>query len=141
MVYFNGTLKVKVMEAKDLKATACATRHAVGPAAKLYETLDPYVAVDVDNVTVGKTSTKGKTNAPQWNEEITADVHNGQHLCFTIYHDAALPPDDFVADCTISFESLKANSDLWVSLGDQQVCAVTSSLNDCSLRMRIQYIV
>lgn len=45
------------------------------------------------------------------------------YLCFslgiTVFHDAAIPPDDFVANCTIPFEDLmhrdKDASDFWVS--------------------------
>lgn len=45
-----------------------------------------------------------------------AEVHNGHELEFTVFHDCALPPDDFVANCRIQFEDLKigANNDIWV---------------------------
>lgn len=41
-------------------------------------------------------------------------------LGFTVFHDAAIPPDDFVANCTIPFDELmhrdKDATDFWVSL-------------------------
>lgn len=41
-------------------------------------------------------------------------------LGITVFHDAAIPPDDFVANCTIPFEDLmhrdKEATDFWVSL-------------------------
>lgn len=40
-------------------------------------------------------------------------------LGITVFHDAAIPPDDFVANCTIPFEDLmlrdKEATDFWVS--------------------------
>lgn len=40
-------------------------------------------------------------------------------LGITVFHDAAIPPDDFVANCTIPFDDLmhrdKDASDFWVS--------------------------
>lgn len=46
------------------------------------------------------------------------EVHNGKVLGFTVFHDCALPPDDFVANCRITFEDLKvgAANDIWVDL-------------------------
>lgn len=37
---------------------------------------------------------------------------------FTIFHDCALPPDDFVANCRITFDHLKTAqpNDIWVDL-------------------------
>lgn len=41
-------------------------------------------------------------------------------LGITVFHDAAIPPDDFVANCTIPFEDLthreKDATDFWVSI-------------------------
>lgn len=40
-------------------------------------------------------------------------------LGITVFHDAAIPPDDFVANCTIPFEDLmhrdKEATDFWAS--------------------------
>jgi len=45
-------------------------------------------------------------------------VSNVSNINLTVFHDAALPPDDFVANCIISFEDLMqsetAVQDLWV---------------------------
>jgi hypothetical protein len=37
-----------------------------------------------------------KKTSPSYNEEFTSDVHNDHQLHFGIFHDAALPPDEFV---------------------------------------------
>lgn len=44
------------------------------------------------------------------------EVHDGHELEFTVFHDCALPPDDFVANCRIQFEDLKigTKNDVWV---------------------------
>lgn len=117
MVYFNGSVKLTIREAVDLRPTDFATRHAVGPAKNSMQVLDPYISIDVDEIYVARTSTKGKTFKPTWNEDFTTEVHNGQSLGLTVYHDAAIPPDDFVANCTLPFgELLKQTSDIWVSM-------------------------
>lgn len=114
MVFFNGSLKLKICEAIDLKPTDFATRHLPN---KQGQIIDPYIAVDVDDQQVARSTTKPKTTKPSWNEEFVTEVHNGQSLGFTVFHDAAIPPDDFVANCTLSFEEIKeTNSDIWVCL-------------------------
>jgi novel protein kinase C epsilon type len=77
---------------------------------------DPYIAVDVDEVPLARTQTKPKTLAPVWNEEMNSQVQNGQSIGFTVFHDSAIPPDEFVANCTVAFEDLAAKnkSDIWV---------------------------
>lgn len=44
---------------------------------------------------------------------------NARNINLTVFHDAALPPDDFVANCIIPFEDLMQSEssvpDLWVS--------------------------
>ncbi|XP_018650660.1 serine/threonine kinase [Schistosoma mansoni] len=119
MEYFSGTLNIRIYEAAELKPTACATRHAVGPAAKLYELLDPYVTIDVDDNAVGKSSTKSRTNIPQWNEDICARVNYAQQLTFTVYHDAAIPPDDFVAIVELALRDVRFGEDMWLELEPQ----------------------
>lgn len=132
MPHFSGTLKLKICEAMDLRPTEYATRHAnVGKQQTML--IDPYVAVDVDEIHVDRSSAKQKTFKPVWNECFTTDVHNGQNLGLTVFHDAAIPPDDFVANCTISFDELlnsskesgKNESDVWV-------CYDFSALLSCS---------
>ena len=120
MVYFNGTLRVNVLEAQGLQATEFATRLAVGPSKQLFESLDPYCMVEVhcgeDTQKVLRTTTKRKTNAPTWDEEGSTEIRNGHKLGLTIFHDASIPPDDFIADLQVSFDDLKPNKDVWLPL-------------------------
>lgn len=50
---------------------------------------------------------------------IAVDWVSCYSLGITVFHDAAIPPDDFVANCTIPFEDLihrdKDATDFWVS--------------------------
>ncbi|KAI0233805.1 Calcium-independent protein kinase C [Lamellibrachia satsuma] len=117
MVFFNGTIKLKICEAVDLRPTDFATRHQVG-SQKNVQVIDPYISVDVDDVPVARTTTKQKSVKPTWNEDFTTEVHNGQTIGLTVFHDAAIPPDEFVANCTIAFDDLsgKLSSDIWVDL-------------------------
>lgn len=45
---------------------------------------------------------------------------NAKNIGLTVFHDAAIPPDDFVANCTIPFEDLahreKEQQDFWVNI-------------------------
>lgn len=109
MVVFNGLLKIKIIEALDLKPTAWSLRHAVGPKAQSF-LLDPYIALNVDDSRVGQTSTKPKTNSPAWHDEFVAEVHDGHKIELSVFHDAPIGYDDFVANCTIQFEDLLQNS-------------------------------
>lgn len=112
MKFFNGSMALKICEAHDLKPTDCSTRHQIAKGAQL---IDPYISVDVDDNEVARTTTKTKTLTPVWNENFTTEVHNGRTLGLTVFHDAAIPPDDFVANCSIPFEEIKEKAnDLWV---------------------------
>ena len=66
-----------------------------------------------------RSTTKGKTFDPCWNEIFIHEVNNAKNIGLTVFHDAAIPPDDFVANCTIPFEDLahrdKEQQDFWVS--------------------------
>lgn len=48
-----------------------------------------------------------------------------------MFHDAAIPPDDFVANCTIPFEDLmhrdKDATDFWVCTLSQECCSLNST--------------
>ncbi|PAA84343.1 hypothetical protein BOX15_Mlig017028g1, partial [Macrostomum lignano] len=118
LVYFNGSIKIAVIEAKDLEPTAYALRHL--PSKQLLEVLDCYVVADLHDdqcaTRLLKTSVRRKSNSPQWNEEVTAEAHNAQKLVLTVFHSTALPPDDFVADISLTFEELKPNWDTWLAL-------------------------
>lgn len=108
MVVFNGLLKIKVCKALDLKPTAWSLRHAVGVKSQTF-LLDTYIALNVDDSRVGQTSTKQKTNSPSWNDEFVTEVHDGKKIELSVFHDAPIGYDDFVANCTIQFEDLLHN--------------------------------
>ncbi|GFS64603.1 calcium-independent protein kinase C [Trichonephila inaurata madagascariensis] len=124
MPHFTGTMKLKICEAVDLRPTEFATRHANVVGKNQPMLIDPYVAVDVDEIHVDRSSTKQKTFKPVWNEFFSTEIHSGQNLGLTVFHDAAIPPDDFVANCNISFDELlnsskesgKYESDVWIDL-------------------------
>ena len=119
MVYFNGSLKLKVCEAAQLKPTKFATRHQMGQN-KTLATIDPYISVDIDECFIARTTSKTKTCMPIWNEDIVSEVHNGQIVGLTVFHDAAIPPDIFVANCRIPFEHVTdKKTDIWVS---REIC-------------------
>lgn len=113
MVFFNGSMKIKICEAANLKATDFATRHS-----RQISVLDPYISIDVDDIHVARTTSKQKSNRPTWNEEFRTEVHNGQNVGFTVFHDAAIPPDIFIANCTVAFEDLATSPclDIWVTI-------------------------
>uniref|UniRef100_A0A8B9LK84 Protein kinase C n=1 Tax=Astyanax mexicanus TaxID=7994 RepID=A0A8B9LK84_ASTMX len=108
MVVFNGVLKIKICEALDLKPTAWSLRHAVGPKPQGF-LLDTYIALNVDDSRVGQTSTKQKTNSPAWQDEFVTEVRGGKKIELSVFHDAPIGYDDFVANCTIQFEELLQN--------------------------------
>ncbi|KAH9514541.1 Calcium-independent protein kinase C [Bulinus truncatus] len=119
MVFFNGSVKIKICEAVDLKPTDFSMRLQMGSTKeRTSQMIEPYVNIDVDEVYVAKTTTKPKSVKPQWvwNEDFTSEVHNGQNVNLTVFHDAAIPPDEFVANCSISFDEVKGKSDFWVDL-------------------------
>ncbi|XP_065321045.1 protein kinase C-like 1B isoform X2 [Gordionus sp. m RMFG-2023] len=117
MVIFNGSARIKIFEAKNLKPTNLATRHLVS-AKQNPALIDPYVSINVDDLFISRTTTKLKTLSPSWNEEFKSNVQNGQILGMTVFHDAAIPPDEFVANCQITFEDLllKKLNDIWIDL-------------------------
>ena len=90
----------------------------LGGLSKMLQTIDPYVTVDIDDTAVAKTQTRTKTSSPSWSEEFSIKVHNGQQLGFTVFHDAVLPPDVFVADCKLAIEDIanKPPADMWVCM-------------------------
>lgn len=114
MVVFNGTVKVRVIEASDLKPTEWSTR--LLSLKSQQSILDPYVSIDVDEyIIVNKTMSMTKTSTPKWDEEFTSEVHQGKSIGFTVFHDSAIPPDDFVANCRLNFEDLDQEiNDVWV---------------------------
>lgn len=116
MMTFTGALNIRLIEAVDLKPTDYSMRHGN----VLGKTLDPYVSVDCDEVHMHRTSTRLKSGNPAWNECFSTEVIQAQYLCLTVFHDSAIPPDDFVANCIIPFEDILTREekdgvhDLWV---------------------------
>ena len=116
MVFFNGSIRLRLCEAVDLKPTDFSTRFVqIGPN-RTAPILDPYINIGIDDVFLARSTTKAKTTKPVWNEDFSTDVQNGQNVNLTVFHNATIPPDQFVADCAIPFESLKEEkADIWVS--------------------------
>ncbi|KAM9645410.1 protein kinase C eta type isoform 3-T3 [Trichechus inunguis] len=101
---FNGYMRVRIGEAVGLQPTRWSLRHSLFK--KGYQLLDPYLTVSVDQVRVGQTSTKQKTNKPTYNEEFCANVTDGGHLELAVFHETPLGYDHFVANCTLQFQEL-----------------------------------
>lgn len=108
MVVFNGQLRIRICEAVDLKPTAWSLRHAVGPRTQSF-LLDTYIALNVDESRVGQTCTRQRTNSPSWNDEFTTEVRDGRRIELSVFHDAPIGYDDFVANCIIQFEDILHN--------------------------------
>lgn len=118
---FTGTVRIKICEASGLRPTDFQKRlNMTFGKPSDEQPIDPYVTVDVDETHVAQTTTKQKTFDPVWNEYFEHTVENAKTLTLTVFHDAAIPPDDFVANCSIPFEDLlvKENEecDFWVSV-------------------------
>ena len=126
MVLFDGKVKLKVIEAEGLKPTEFSTRFPnLNISRKPQQYLDPFVSINIDEQYVGRTTTRTKTDGPTWEEEFAIDVSSGENFGFTIFHDTALPPDEFVANTTLLFDEIVEVSldisccqtaDIWVSL-------------------------
>ncbi|XP_045502350.1 protein kinase C isoform X1 [Colias croceus] len=120
---FSGTVRVKVCEATGLRPTDFQKRHNMTFGKPDDQPIDPYVSIDADEHHLDRSSTKPKTFDPVWNETFIHEVQNATNLGITVFHDAAIPPDDFVANCTIPFEDLmhreKDATDFWVDLEPQ----------------------
>ena len=85
MVIFNGTAKIRVVEARELRPTEWSKRlvllsqnyqrhilpfyrfnHSEDPDSQM---VDAYVNVDCDEYHIGKTVTRPRTKCPVWNED------------------------------------------------------------------------
>uniref|UniRef100_A0AC35UCH5 C2 domain-containing protein n=1 Tax=Rhabditophanes sp. KR3021 TaxID=114890 RepID=A0AC35UCH5_9BILA len=116
---FNGTMKIRLHEAVDIRPTEWSKRFTNNNGGGGDVLLDSYVNVDCDEYHVGQTSTKAKTIHPVWNEDFQTEVHNGKLIGFTLFHDCALPPDDFVANSRLYFCDLNLSTpvhDVWMDL-------------------------
>nr|QNS30455.1 protein kinase C epsilon [Locusta migratoria] len=121
---FTGTVRVQICEACGLRPTDFQKRHNMTFGKPDDQpTIDPYVSIDVDESHLSRSTTKCKTFDPVWNEWFEHDVQGAVSLGLTVFHDAAIPPDDFVANCSIPFEELlqrnRDSTDFWVDLEPQ----------------------
>lgn len=112
---FTGSVKLKVIAATDLKPAILAQRRTFGG----LKSIDPYVSVNVDDRHIAQTTSKQKTSTPIWNEEFESEIENGETLGITVFHNAIMPPDPFVANKSVPFEEImnwgvKGVSDIWV---------------------------
>uniref|UniRef100_A0A3B3ZJJ5 Protein kinase C n=1 Tax=Periophthalmus magnuspinnatus TaxID=409849 RepID=A0A3B3ZJJ5_9GOBI len=134
MPVFSGLLKVKVCEAVDLKPTPWALRHAVGKSGSFL--LDPYLALNLDQTRLGQTATRTKTNSPVWHQEFCTEVREGRSLELSVFHDAPIGYDDFVANCTIQLEDLLQNGtrhfEDWIDLEPEGKVYVVIDLSGSS---------
>ncbi|KRX83790.1 Protein kinase C-like 1B, partial [Trichinella sp. T6] len=119
MVAFTGSVGIRVIEAADLKPTEWSTRFSTLTTGlrQAGVAIDPYVNVDIDEYRVGRTLVKQKTSAPGWDERFHGKASNADTVGFTVFHNCAIPPDVFVANCRLSFEDLQLGSNnLWIDL-------------------------
>lgn len=123
---FNGTARIRIIEAESLKATDYSRRIFQSAALQL----SPYVNLDIDDLPVVRTTTKHRNQNPTFNEDFELNVHSGLIMNITVFHDSALPPDEFVANCNISFHDIKPNTvnDLWLDLEPSGRLHLTISL-------------
>lgn len=107
---FTGSVKLTVLEAIDLKPAMLAQRRV--------KSIDPYVSVHVDDVHIAQTSSKPKTSTPIWNEEFESEIENGETLGITVFHNAIMPPDPFLANSSVPLEEIikSGTSDIWIPL-------------------------
>lgn len=133
---FSGKLHIKVCEACGLRPTDFQKRHNLTFGKPDDQLIDPYVSIDVDEGHFDRSTTRTKTFDPVWNEQFSHDVKGAKNINITVFHDAALPPDDFVANCVIPFEDIQhAESkmpDLWVNLEPQGKIHIIIELQESS---------
>lgn len=113
---FNGIVKIKILEAENLKPTGYSTR--------IFQNstfvISPYVHIDIDELSIGRTATKHRNQNPIFNEEFSSNSHSARTINFTIFHDSSLPPDEFVANYSLSLNEIrksnKDNAEFWLEL-------------------------
>lgn len=109
---------MKIIESLDLRPTDFSTRYAPS----VPKTLDPYVSIDIDDTRIYRSATKAKTFRPQWNELLTQMVSEAEIMTITVFHDAPITGDEFVANKTVTFEELlngiknEGKNDIWIDL-------------------------
>ncbi|ROL50951.1 Protein kinase C eta type [Anabarilius grahami] len=127
---FNGYLRLRIGEAVDLKPTTFSTRHTFHK--KIH--MDPYIVIKVDNLKVGQTATKSKTNKPTFNEDICVYISNGKELELAVFQNTPIGYDDFVANYRIQLDELIVPSNTrqtfegWVNLEPEGSVYISISL-------------
>ena len=122
VLYCSKYFQVTVCAGSGLQSTSFMTRLNLDKDTAKKPELDPYVAIDVDELYVERTSTKRKTNDPEWNETFSTDLlRSAEEVGFTLFHDATVPPDDFIANCKLSLSDLiekpgQPLHDIWLEL-------------------------
>ena len=107
---FNGRLKITVFKAKGLQLTSLMA-YTHGPSALI----DPYVVIDVDNISIDRTSNRFETCDPEWNESFKTEIlRDVEELNFTVFNSTT---SSFIANCKISLsDCLTRNKDgFWVN--------------------------
>ena len=115
-----GDLRLKIVEASDLKPTQLSVRHSISKSQGML--IDPFVNIAVDESTVNRTAAKSRTFKPVWNEVFDIPLIDAKNLQLTVFHKSAFPNDEFVANCSIPLDDFfiqndsgNIESDLWVS--------------------------
>ena len=116
---FTGHLKIKIVEASDLKPTQLSVRHSIS---KNQTLIDPFVNIAVDESTLVKTTAKSRTFKPVWNEAFEFDLIDSKSLQLNIFNKSAFSNDEFVANCSFEFDEFFNQNesggceaaDLWV---------------------------
>ncbi|KAF7488393.1 Calcium-independent protein kinase C [Sarcoptes scabiei] len=116
---FTGTMKLRIVEASDLRPTQLSFRHVLGKNQSMV--IDPFVNIAVDDSVLEKTTTKSRTFKPVWNENFNLEVIDAKQLQLTVFHKSAFPGDEFVANCSLPFDDYlqeKSNEQrsIWVDL-------------------------
>ena len=111
---FTGTLKLKIVEAADLKPTQLSVRHVLGKNQSMV--IDPFINVAVDDSVMERTTAKSRTFKPVWNESFNLELIEAKTLQLTVFHKSALS-EEFVANCSLTFDEIQEkheDNDFWV---------------------------
>lgn len=106
---FTGNLKLKIVEAFNLKPTQLSVRHSLVKNQSML--IDPFVSISVDDSTLERTSAKSRTFKPVWNEDFDMQLVDAKILQLTVFHKSAFPIDDFVANCSLQFDDILNDND------------------------------
>ncbi|KAF3853776.1 hypothetical protein F7725_014464 [Dissostichus mawsoni] len=129
----------RVFSKRPLKGSG-SEAHTLGPASRCGKSgsflLDPYLALNLDHTRLGQTATRTKTNSPAWHQEFCTEVREGRSLELSVFHDAPIGYDDFVANCTIQLEDLLQNGtrhyEDWIDLEPEGKVYVVIDLSGSS---------